>query len=120
VFVLRHGLTEKEAFEVEAAVIDAMRWMSVELTNKVVGHDMARGLRSAAEIEAEHGARPVELDPTQRIVLVKIPKLYDRTRGTDALYEAARRWWRVGAHDGGRNRAFGNGDGDCTAIACRP
>jgi uncharacterized protein len=98
VLVVRHGLTEREAFEVEAAVIDAMRWVHVELTNKVVGHDTARGLMSASEVEASHGARAVELDPLQRIVLVKIPKLYDRTRGSDALYEAARKWWRVGAH----------------------
>jgi uncharacterized protein len=96
--VLRHGLTEKEAFEVEASAIDVLRFVAVDLTNKVSGHGTGRGLMSAGEVEAVHGARQVELDPSHRILLVKIPKLYDRTQGPDALYDAARKWWRIARH----------------------
>ncbi len=91
--ILRHGLTEKEAFEVEAALID---YLGVEnLTNQVQGHGFDdRGLMSASEIMIKYDAQPAVI--TEPLILITINKLYRRDMSTDELYEATRGDWVIG------------------------
>ena len=54
--VVRHGLTEQEAFLIEAALVDCVG----KLTNKVAGHGAAEGRSSLKELVSRYGATPVD------------------------------------------------------------
>src|SRR5262249_47512117 len=65
--ILRHGLTEKEAFEVESALID---YIGLErLTNIVSGHDSdERGKMDVADIISKYDARAATI--TEPAILI--------------------------------------------------
>src|SRR5688572_8178180 len=89
----RHGLTEDQAFEVEAALIDFAGRSG--LTNLVSGHySRLRGPMSIDEVMIAYDA-PL-LTVTERCILVIINKQYERTLTADALYEATRGNWVIG------------------------
>jgi hypothetical protein len=93
--LLRHGLGEREAFLVESAAIDLLGLQL--LTNRVVGHDTAEiGRMSVMDINAMYGAVPIEINPNHRVVLIRINRLFERGMSDYELYEATRKWWRVG------------------------
>ena len=93
--LLRHGLSEREAFLVESAAIDLLGLQ--HLMNRVVGHDAAElGRMSIMDVNALYGAGPVTIDPRHRVVLIRINHLFERGMSDDELYEATRKWWRVG------------------------
>lgn len=62
--ILRHGLTQEQAFEIESACIDLLGLDN--LTNVVSGHySYERGLMSVDEVEQLYAATPVILtEPT--------------------------------------------------------
>lgn len=67
------------------------------LTNRVVGHDAAeRGRMSIDDANALYGAKPVTIDRRHRVVLIRINRLFARRITDAALYEATRKWWKVG------------------------
>ena len=84
----RHGLnTQKLAYEVEAAVIDAYPG----LTNKVRGHGSdARGSRHVTQIVAEYAAE--EFVVKHRLLMISIGVFYYRR---ESPYDAVRYAWRV-------------------------
>ncbi|NLI94066.1 MAG: hypothetical protein GX434_18260 [Peptococcaceae bacterium] len=90
--VLRHGLTEKEAFEVESAVID---FVGLEqLTNEVYGHDAAdRGKMTTDEINAIYDAEEVII--TDPVLIININRLFKRTMGKEELYYSTRSAWKL-------------------------
>ena len=97
--ILRHGLTEAEAFLVEAAGIDLLELPG--LANRVVGHGTrSRGRMGVDDLNALYGARPVEFDPSHRVILIRSRRFTHRM-DRDDLYETTRVWWRVGSrrHD---------------------
>jgi len=91
--ILRHGLTEKEAFEIESSVID---FIGIEnLTNLVLGHDsFSRGKMTLKNIKIEYEAPNVIFD--EPVILIRINKLYRYEMSADELYEATRKDWKVG------------------------
>ncbi|MGD9571004.1 MAG: hypothetical protein AB7V62_03845 [Thermoleophilia bacterium] len=92
--IIRHGLRdEKEAFEVEAAVIDGLRLTGLDLTNRVRGQGTARGWVPLGELIATHSARRVPVE--EPVVLIRVKQLYRSDLGADALYQATRKWWRI-------------------------
>jgi hypothetical protein len=90
--VLRHGLTEKEAFEIEGAMIDFLGKES--LTNLVSGHYATdRGLMKLEDIKIKYEAEDAIFnDP---VILININKLYRPTMNATELYEATRKHWKV-------------------------
>jgi uncharacterized protein len=97
--IIRHGLTENEAFEVEAAIIDFIGLN--ELTNVVAGHNMERrGRMTIHEIIASYEAKPVVI--TEPVILIIVNKLFERNITPDRLYEITRGNWVVGER---RNKA---------------
>jgi uncharacterized protein len=91
--ILRHGLSEQEAFLVESVVIDLLPG----LTNEVGGYYADElGRMSVSDINARYGAVPVEIDPSHCVVLIRINRNFERGMTDDALYEATRKWWKVG------------------------
>lgn len=82
--ILRNGLTEKEASEVEAALIDYIGL--TELTTRVSGNEsVARGCITANELIALYQAQPVEIK--EPAILISVNKLYERNMSAESLYE---------------------------------
>jgi len=97
--ILRHGLTEKEATEVEAAIIDLHGLP--RLTNENVGYDAEqRGRMTITEIIAVYGPEPIEIQ--EAIILIIPNKYFERNISADRLYEISRGNWVVGKR---RNKA---------------
>lgn len=95
--VVRYGLSEKEAFEVEAAIID----LFPQLTNEQVGHEAdERGLMSVSEIVAKYEAEPIEI--TEPAILFIVNKGFERNITLEQLYEVTRGFWSLGER---RNKA---------------
>lgn len=91
-FILRHGLTEREAFEVEAAVID---FAGIEkLTNQQSGHHSDYGLKSTSEVISMYETE--ELNTSLPIILININRLFDRKMDASEIYEATRASWVLG------------------------
>jgi hypothetical protein len=90
-YMIRHGLTEEQAFEVEAALID---YLGLEnLTNEILGYSSYRGKMTTEEIISMYDAFEVEF--TEPSILININKLYKRDISPDELYQATRCWWRL-------------------------
>ncbi|MGB0922398.1 MAG: LEM-3-like GIY-YIG domain-containing protein [Alphaproteobacteria bacterium] len=84
----RHGLDEKTAFEVEAAVMDAYPG----LTNIVAGHAAAeRGAAHALEILARYQAKEAQI--THKVVAIMI----NQTAGERSIYNSVRYAWKLKA-----------------------
>ncbi|OGI67287.1 hypothetical protein A2823_01570 [Candidatus Nomurabacteria bacterium RIFCSPHIGHO2_01_FULL_41_91] len=90
--ILRHGLTEKEAFEIESSVIDLIGMKN--LTNLVLGHySLERGKMMLKNIEIEYEAEEAVF--TDRAMLIRINKLYRYDMSDKELYEATRKYWII-------------------------
>jgi hypothetical protein len=101
--IIRHGLTEKEAFEVEAALIDFIDVR--ELTNIVGGHDSdTRGLMSITDIIVKYLAPEIEI--VEPVVLITVNRLYRRNMNEDELYEITRGNWVTGERRSKAKYAF--------------
>ena len=95
----RHGLSEKEAFEVEAALIDFIGLSG--LTNQVQGYNSDdRGQMSVAEVIAKYQAPIVEI--SEPVILITVNRYYRRGMSAEMLYEITRGNWVIGTR---RNRA---------------
>lgn len=88
IVIHRHGLTEKQAFEVEAALIDAYPG----LTNLQKGHGFER---SAITLEDLYQLeKTIEYtEPTEKYIIIKTTPDVINTNGN--LYEATRKLWRA-------------------------
>lgn len=92
-FILRHGLTEPMAFEIEAAVIDFVG--ITNLSNLQSGHYSTDfGIKTSDEVIAMYSAPPFATD--EPVLLININKLFNREMTADELYEATRKFWVVG------------------------
>jgi hypothetical protein len=97
--IQRHGLTEKEAFEVEASLIDFIGAHS--LTNIVNGHhSYNRGGMSIKEAIAKYEAPKIKI--TEPGILIIVNKLFARGISDEKLYEITRGNWVLGER---RNKA---------------
>jgi hypothetical protein len=93
-FILRHGLTEDVAFEIEASLIDLIGIKN--LTNLQSGHYSDDfGLKTTDEISAMY--EPQELVTSEAVILININKLYRRDMTATELYEATRKSWVLGS-----------------------
>ncbi len=99
----RHGLTEKEAFEVESALIDLIPF--TELTNQVLGHNSDdRGRMNVAEVIAKYQAPVVEI--TEPVILITVNRLYRRGMSAEDLFEITRGKWVIGSRRNNAKYAF--------------
>ena len=87
IVIHRHGLSEAEAFLVEASVIDAYSG----LVNEHQGHDTRRGVMTIEEVIEAYGAEEAEI--TEPVMLIKIEKEWRRDLTPKQLYERTRRYW---------------------------
>jgi uncharacterized protein len=97
--IIRHGMTDLEAYHVESALIDYIGLQG--LSNKVSGRDATRyGRMSVQEIIACYGAKPIRIKEPSLLIIVN--RLFERNIAPDRLYEITRGNWVLGKH---RNKA---------------
>ncbi|NVN96528.1 MAG: hypothetical protein HXX18_14735 [Bacteroidetes bacterium] len=90
--ILRHGLTEEEAFQVESTLIDFVGIKN--LSNIVLGqHTFDKGKMTLKNIQIEYEAPEAVF--TERVMLIRINKLYRYDMSEKELYEATRKDWVV-------------------------
>jgi hypothetical protein len=88
-YIIRYRLTEKEAFEVEAALID---FVGIEnLTNIVKGHHTEKGKISCKELDVLLGAEKINI--IDNVLIIKINTLYRTGMTLEEIYEATRQSW---------------------------
>jgi hypothetical protein len=89
-FILRHGLSEQTAFEIEAALIDFIGMKN--LSNLQGGHySNDFGIKTSEEISAIYEAEELSTDIPS--LLININKLYRREMTEEELYDATRKSW---------------------------
>jgi hypothetical protein len=81
----RHGMDDKTAFEVEAALIDAYPG----LANDVSGHSNEYGAMHAKEIVCRYCAKPAVFQ--HKALLISV----NRSAAETSLYEATRYAWKI-------------------------
>lgn len=99
----RHGLSEKEAFEVEASLID---FIGLEELSNITGgrHTEFRGHMSINEVIAQYEAPEIEI--IEPAILFTVNSLYRRDMNEDELYEITRGNWVVGERRNNAKFAF--------------
>lgn len=90
-WIIRYGLEEKEAFEVESALIDFVGLD--KLSNRVKGHSVERGNISCEELDILLGAKKIEIK--DNIMTIKINAKYRSDMDESEIYEATNKWWRA-------------------------
>lgn len=97
--ILRHGLSEELAFEIESLSIDLL---GIEnLTNAVKGHDSwERGLKTVDEVIQHYDAKVISIE--EQCIIININKQYRRFMNPNQLYDATRTSWVLGVK---RNKA---------------
>lgn len=95
--IVRHGLTENEAFQIEASLIDTLTYCGLLLSNIVGGHNsIEKGLRTSEEIIRLYNAQPLD-EIGVDCVLININKTYERGNGTNPIYQATKEtWFKIG------------------------
>jgi len=93
--ILRHDLTEKEAFTIEATLIDTFNHLGFSLSNKVGGHNsIEKGLMTTEEIKRLYNAEPLDYIEKD-CILININKKYQRGKGEHTIYEATKQTWTI-------------------------
>lgn len=93
--IVRHGLSEKEAFEIEASLIDVLDFLKSGLTNMIGGQrSIEKGLMSSDEIRRLYNALPLDEIPSDTII-ININKNYKRGNTEDAIYSATKEIWTI-------------------------
>jgi hypothetical protein len=101
--VLRHGLTEKEAFEVEAATIDLMG-LDI-LSNAVSGHhSFERGMMTAQDIMSQYDAHKVNIEAPSLLIIIN--RLFEYGMSEAKLYDITRGNWVLGPRRNGVKYAY--------------
>ena len=86
--ILRHGMTEDQAFECEALAID----MTPNLTNAVKGHGADRGPKSIKQINEMYDAEIADIDGL-KVLMIKINNSYGKMDAIDATCFS----WKISA-----------------------
>ncbi|RFU13202.1 hypothetical protein DZD18_08525 [Rhodobacteraceae bacterium W635] len=87
----RHDIPDAAIFEVEAALIDAFSG----LANMQGGHESgSKGPMNVLEIIDKYALPTIDMEPTEKLVLININRLRDRS-DADAIYEQTRLAWRI-------------------------
>lgn len=90
-YILRYGMDDTTALEVEAALIDCL---GLEyLTNQVKGHSKDRGKISCEELEVKIGAQPAVVE--HNVMIIKIDQLYRADMSQEEIYEVTRKYWKA-------------------------
>lgn len=104
-YIIRHNLTEQEAYLVESSIIDLLTYPAFNkeniLTNIVSGHHQwNEGIKTDEEINILYDCPKIEPIPGDRLLLVSLNKSYQQSKATGVYrrandYESARKYWKL-------------------------
>lgn len=104
-YIIRHNLTEQEAYLVESSIIDLLTYPAFNkeniLTNIVSGHHQwNEGIKTDEEINILYNCPKIEPIPGERLLLVSLNKSYKQSKATGIYcrandYESARKYWKL-------------------------
>lgn len=104
-YILRHNLTDKEAYLVESSLIDLLTYSAFNketiLTNLVSGHHQwYEGIKTESEINIMYDCKKIEPLNGDRLLLVSLNRSYnhDKAKGVYKRindYECARKYWNI-------------------------
>lgn len=107
-YILRHNLTEQEAFLVESVVIDLLTYEAFNtdhfLTNLVSGHHKwNEGIKTETEINLLYDCQKIKPIPGDRLLLVSLNKTYNQVNAKgvykrESDYDSARKYWPISAN----------------------
>ena len=95
-YILRHGMTEKEAYLVESAFIDFLTFRDfsfvANITNIVAGHNQwDKGLKTVEEIELLYNCLPLDVEnKPHKLLCININGTYHSSAD---IYEITRKSW---------------------------
>ncbi|MEL1246363.1 hypothetical protein AAEO56_18970 [Flavobacterium sp. DGU11] len=93
--IIRHGLSESEAYQIEASLIDTLSHCGMLLLNKVGGHNsMEKGLMSCDEITRLYNAEPIN-SIMPNCILININGQYKRGIDRKSIYDATKEIWAI-------------------------
>lgn len=93
--IVRHGLSESEAFQIEASLIDTLTYCGLLLSNIVDGHNsIEKGLMTTEEIVRLYNAQPIN-EMGSDCVLININRTYKRGNGSNPIYQATKETWLI-------------------------
>ena len=97
--IVRHGLTEKNAFEIESALIDTFKFIP-KFNHFIKGNiqggvkSIEKGLMTTSEIVRLYNAEALD-EIGEDCVIININKTYKRGAGKNAIYEATKEIWDI-------------------------
>ena len=104
-YIIRHNLTEQEAYLVESSIIDLLTYPAFNkeniLTNLVSGHHQwNEGIKTDEEINILYDSPKIKPIPGDRLLLVSLNKSYQQSKATRVYrrandYESARKYWKL-------------------------
>lgn len=97
--IVRHGLTEKASFAVEASLIDTFRFipsMNRFARGNIQGgtNSIEKGLMTSNEIIRLYNAQPLE-QLEANCLIININRSYKRGAGAEAIYSATKEIWKI-------------------------
>jgi len=94
--IIRHGLTEKEAFLLEATLIDYHNFSLGKLTNAVSGHESGfYGIKTTDELIRQYNAPKLE-QLLHNVIIININKRYANAKNSNnSIYEATKESWVI-------------------------
>ena len=106
-YIIRHNLTEQEAYLVESSIIDVLTYRDLNkdniLTNIVcVLHQWNEGIKTDEEINILYDCPKIKPVPGDRLLLVSLNKSYKQSKASGVYrrandYESARKYWKIAA-----------------------
>ncbi len=94
--IIKHGMTEDEAFAVESSIIDFSNYFKIPLANLVLGHGSSGfGLMTIDEIRRKYEAEPLK-NIENGCVIININRRYQRAGDAQTIYDAVRKSWVIG------------------------
>ena len=97
--IVRHGLNEKTAFEIESALIDTFKFIP-KFKHYIKGNiqggikSIEKGLMTTNEIIRIYNAEPLN-KIEENCIIININKSYRRGSGEDAIYNATKGIWVI-------------------------
>ncbi len=98
--IIRHGLTDHEAYQLECGLIDTFEFMGYNLANIINGHNsIEKGLIDAENLIARYAAKMLN-SIEDDCVIININKSYKRNAGSNAIYLATKEIWKMANPNG--------------------
>lgn len=104
-YIIRHNLSEKEAYVIESTLIDFLTYRAFNLqsvlTNIASGHHRwDEGIKSVEDLQATYDCKPITADKNGTLLLVSLNQSFNQAKAKGVyrrpdIYEATRKYWKI-------------------------